>query len=128
MTGEAVRYVKHNTSKEPNKAKSSKSRVEEIEDYYEDALPSIVIEEDSNSINSTTIELEDNKQDWKSLCNEAILSYILATSSSIVDPRTYKEVILHKDKDRYLEAIKIEINDLSNSTWDLIVEPKKALL
>ena len=76
-----------------------------------------MIEEDPNSINSTTTELEDNKQDWKSLYNKAILSYILATSSTIVDPKTYKEVLLHKGRDHYLEAIKIEIDDLlSNDT------------
>jgi len=49
------------------------------------------------------------------------------TSSTIVDPKTYKEVLLHKDRDRYLEAIKIEIDDLlSNNTWDLIVKPKNS--
>jgi hypothetical protein len=122
---------KDNTSKESNKAKPSKSIID-IEDYSEDELAlttnSIIIEEvDSNSI-INTIEL-DNKQDWKSLYKKTIINNILATSSNSIDPKTYKEVLLHKDKDRYLEAIKIEIDDLlSNNTWDLIIRPKNSLI
>jgi hypothetical protein len=69
-------------SKEPNKTISSKV-IEELEDNSEDelALPtsSIIEEKDSNSILST-IELDNSKQDWKSLYNKAIISNILSTN------------------------------------------------
>jgi hypothetical protein len=114
-------------SKEPNKAISSKDIILDLEDNSEDelALPtsSIIEEKDSNSILST-IELDNSKQDWKSLYNKAIISNILSTSSNSLEPRNFKEVLLNKDKDRYLDAMKLEIDDLLKSnTWTLVIKP-----
>jgi hypothetical protein len=111
-------------NKEP--FKTSKNNLN-LEDYSEDELAlntsTIIEEKDSNSINTIDI---DNKQDWKSLYNKAIIYNLLNTSSSInnIEPKSFKEVLLNKDKDKYLDAMKLEIDDLVKSnTWDLVIKP-----
>jgi hypothetical protein len=95
------------------KPKSYKSPI--IDDYSEDelALNTIIVEE-ANNLNSTsnTIELDKVKQDWKSLYNYAIISNL---TSSNIEPKSYKEVLLRKDKDLYLNAMKLEVDDLLNN-------------
>lgn len=91
-----------------------------------------IIEEDSNLLESiilSTIEEVNIKQDWKSLYNKAILENILATSNSnnLEEPKSFKEVLLNKDKDLYLKAMQIEIEDLIKSnTWSIIERPRNA--
>ena len=42
-------------------------------------------------------------------------------NSSIEEPKSFKEVLLHKEKDHYLDAMKLEINNLiQNNTWNII--------
>ena len=94
---------------------------------------SIVIE-DSNSINLEQIVLntvleQNNRLDWKSLYNKSILENILITSNSnkIEDPKTYKEVLLREDKNYYLDAMQLEVNDLLKSnTWTILPKPNRA--
>jgi hypothetical protein len=90
---------------------------------------SIIEDDNSYSLDSivlSSIEDIDNKQDWKSLYNKAILENILATSNSnLGEPTTFKGVLLRKDKDLYLKAMQIEIGDLVKSnTWSTLVRPK----
>ena len=110
-----------NKSKEIVKPKQPISIEEDSKDEL--ALTTIIVEE-ANSIISNTIELEsNNKQDQKSLYNKAIITNILNTSSSI-EPKTFKEVLLNKDKDLYLEAMYKEIVDLEKSnTQNLVIKP-----
>ena len=37
---------------------------------------------------------------------------LLITNSSLEDPKSYKEVLLHQNKDFYLEAMQLEIDNL----------------
>lgn len=108
-----------------------------IDEYSEDELAnntSIIIEDKANSnsleeIILNTIISNNNRQDWKSLYNKSILENILTTSNKeeLVDPKTYKEVLLRKDKDLYLNAMQIEIEDLIKSnTWSILPKPNRA--
>ena len=55
-----------------------------------------------------------------------LLDYsVLATSSIDSEPTTLKEVLEHPDKDKYLDAIEVEIKGLKdNNTWTLVPRPK----
>lgn len=96
-----------------------------VEDSIEDSadkLANPTIIEDSNttsleSIITNTIQEVNNKQDWQSLYKNAILENILATSNSkfLEEPKSFKEVLLRKDKDLYLNAMQTEIEDLIKS-------------
>jgi hypothetical protein len=128
---------KDSTIEQPSKSSAIVEKPRETELYSdsEDELAyytSIIEEDNSNSIESiilSTIEETNNKQDWKSLYNKAILENILATSNSnnLEEPKTFKEVLLRKDKDLYLKAMQLEIEDLIKSnTWSIIERPKNA--
>ncbi|RYE04909.1 MAG: hypothetical protein EOP33_08175, partial [Rickettsiaceae bacterium] len=125
------------TISKPSKSSAvikNKPRLVELESDSEDELAnytSIIEEDNSNSIESiilSTIEEVNSKQDWKSLYNKAILENILATSNSnLIEPKTYKEVLLSKEKDFYLKAMQVEIEDLIKSnTWSIIKRPSNA--
>lgn len=91
----------------------------------------IIIEDNNanfniNKIILNTIELNNNKNDYKSLYNKSILENILLSSnnSNLIDPKSFKEVLLNPNKDLYLAAMKLETDDLiNNNTWDLIINP-----
>ena len=128
---------KDSTSIKPSKSSAIKDKPREIELYSDskDKLAnytSIIEEDNSNSIESiilSTIEETNSKRDWKSLYNKAILENILTTSNSnsLEEPKSFKEVLLRKDKDLYLKAMQIEIEDLIKSnTWSIIERPKNA--
>ena len=116
---------KDSTSIKPSKSSAIKDKPREIELYSnsKDKLAnytSIIEEDSSNSIESiilSTIEDNNSKKDWKSLYNKAILENILTTSNSnsLEEPKSFKEVLLRKDKDLYLKAMQIEIEDLIKS-------------
>ena len=55
-----------------------------------------------------------------------LLDYsVLATSSIDSEPTTLQEVLEHPDKDKYLDAIEVEIKGLEhNNTWTLVPRPK----
>ena len=112
---------------------------DEIDEFSEDELAinntnSSIVIEDSNSINLEQIVLntvleQNNRLDWKSLYNKSILENILITSNSnkIEDPKTYKEVLLREDKNYYLDAMQLEVNDLLKSnTWTILPKPNRA--
>ena len=64
----------------------------------------------------------DNKEDQKSLYNKAILENILITSNnSNLLPKSYKEVLLNKDKDLYLNAMFKEIDNLIKSNTQTLI-------
>jgi hypothetical protein len=119
-----------------SKPRASKPRLIEQQDCSEDELAnstSFTIEEEENSpiegIILSTIEENNSKKDWKSLYNKAILENILTTSNSkgLEEPKSYKEVLQRKDKDLYLQAMQLEIEDLIRSnTWSIIRRPNKA--
>ena len=80
-----------------------------------DVNSTILIEDKSNP----TIEEEDyNKIGYKTIYNSLITNIL---NSSIEEPKSFKEVLLHKEKDHYLDAMKLEINNLiQNNTWNII--------
>ena len=95
------------TNRDKNIINRSRKSRRIVEDYSEDKL----------AINNT-IETSNIYKDWKSLYNKSILYNILNTSSSnsnLEEPKSYKEVLLREDKDLYLQAIKIEVEDLLKS-------------
>jgi len=118
--------------------KPSKSKLEELSRIQllsdsEDELAftsTIIVEDNNNSIESINLSAIEDKLDWKYLYNKAILENILATSNSILEePKSYKEVLLREDKDLYLKAMKVEIEDLiRNNTWSIIERPKNSSL
>jgi hypothetical protein len=54
-----------------------------------------------------------------------------STISSIntLEPRSFKEVLLNKDKDLFLDAMKLEIDDLVKSnTWDISYKSSNSII
>ena len=113
-----------------NKNRRSRRIIEE--DYSKDELAnntSILIEDNSNNntFNSilSTIETSNNRKDWKSQYNKLILTNLIlnTSNSNLIEPKSFKEVLLRKDKDLYLKAMQIEIEDLLKSnTQDLVIK------
>ncbi|XPS72906.1 hypothetical protein M3J07_005050 [Ascochyta lentis] len=105
---------------------SSGTRITELLDNSSKVLANPTIIEDTTTENYSINTI---KQDWQSLYNQSILENILATSNSnsLEEPKSFKEVLLRKDKDLYLEAMQLEIQDLIKSnTWNIITKPTKA--
>ena len=101
------------TNRDKNIINRSRKSRRIVEDYSKDKL----------AINNT-IETSNIYKDWKSLYNKSILYNILNTSSSnsnLEEPKSYKEVLLREDKDLYLQAMKIEVEDLLKSNTQTLV-------
>ena len=61
---------------------------------------------------------------YKEFYNE-LLEHAALTTSLENEPTSIKEVLAHLDKDKYLEAIDVELSTLeSNNTWTLVPRPK----
>ena len=62
---------------------------------------------------------------YEDFFNQLVENAILNTSSLDTEPTTLKEVLQHHDKNKYIEAIKIELEGLEkNNTWTLVPRPK----
>ena len=102
------------------------------EDYSEDELANITKDNSKRILN--TIESSSNyRSDWKSLFNQSIIYNIYNTisnnSNNILEPKNYKEVMLRKDKELYLAAMKLEIEDLLKSnTWNIVKKPNNTTI
>ena len=134
-------FTSLNLKNKNNTSNTNKPTWDSIDEFSEDELannttiikekPIIIEDTKSNSIEEiilNTIVEVNNKQDWKSLYKNSILENILITSNNnsiIEEPNSYKQVLLSKDKDLYLKAMQLEIEDLIKSnTWDITIKPK----
>ena len=67
------------------------------------------------ALNSSNCELD---------IEDYILEEVLYTSKAIDDPKNYNQVLLHKNKEDYLLAMKKELEQLKkNNTWSLVPRP-----
>jgi len=107
------------------------SRISTTDNYSEDELANntTITKENYNNINHNL--LDNNKNNWEYLYNNSIIENILNISNNKcinynnLEPKSYKEVLINPNKDLYLEAMRLEIDNLiKNNTWDLTLKPK----
>lgn len=66
--------------------------------------------------------LENSSIGYKTIYNSLIETIL---TSNIEEPKSFKDVLNNKDKDYYLEAMKLEIDNLiKNNTWNIITTSK----
>ena len=103
----------NNSNKRVISSNNNNSLVELDNNYSKDklAINSTIIIED-NSFNSI-LNINTSKNNQNTLYNNSIIENILNTSNnSLIELKSYKEVLNRKDKDLYLAAIKIEVDNL----------------
>ena len=104
----------NNSNKRVISSNNNNSLVELDNNYSKDklAINSTIIIED-NSFNSIKLNINTSKNNQNTLYNNSIIENILNTSNnSLIEPKSYKEVLNRKDKDLYLAAIKIVVDNL----------------
>jgi hypothetical protein len=119
-----INIIENKFYKNPNNNEEFSKTSSIISDNIESDLS------DSNSIYSNkdidelALHLEDKvveSNNYRYIYNQLLESALI---TDINEPNSYKEVLIHPNKDKYLEAMQIELNNLSyNNTWDLVPRP-----